>query len=128
MEQQFITLTNKKIAEHFQAIKDLLFQKESYQTTIDTKNVSLYFNFLEACLKQPYNRVFSTSNFIDSQEGQLTDQMYPFALLKPAIKEQIRAKCTSTINLANGLDVSGIDPDFQLLGQERFMKDIKIEK
>jgi len=48
MEQQFITLINDKIIEHYQTIKTLLLDKSSYKTRIDTQNVLLYFTFLEA--------------------------------------------------------------------------------
>lgn len=95
--------------------------KGSYKTKVDTQNVLLYFSFLEASLKQAYNRLHSVSAFITADEGQLTERMYPFALLNKEAREKISNIFTKAVNLANSLDVSGIDPDFQSLCEEKHL-------
>lgn len=89
MEQQFISLINEKITEHYDTIKTLLLSKESYDADVDLQNASLYFAFLEACLQQSFNRLSSVSAFIVGDDGQLTERMYPFALLRDEVKEMI---------------------------------------
>lgn len=126
MEQEFITLINTKITEHYHAIKKILLDKESYSTNIDTQNVVLYFTFLEAVLQQPHNRLNSVSAFIVGDDGQLTDKMYPFALLTDEVKKLIRDKFSKAVNLANSLEVSGIDPEFALLCQEPHLRQHKL--
>ncbi len=128
MEQQFISLINKKITEYYQAIKSLLFNKESYCTKVNTQNVSLYFTFLESSLQQPFNRLTSVSSFIICDDGQLlTDKMYPFALLAKEKKEKINGIFSQAVNLANSLEVSGIDPEFHSLCEEKFLENHHVE-
>ncbi len=115
MEQQFINLINGKITEHYQAAKALLLNKANYKTVIDTQNVLLYFAFLESCLQQPYNRLNAVSVFIVGDDGQLTDKMYPFALLTDEAKGFVKDRFLQAINLANSLEVSGIDPEIKAL-------------
>jgi len=125
MEQQFITLINDKIIEHYQTIKTLLLDKSSYKTRIDTQNVLLYFTFLEACLQKPYNRLNSASTFIGGDDGQLTDKMYPFALLNEEAKASIKSIFSKAVALANTLEVSGIDPEFVSLCEEELLCEAK---
>lgn len=126
MEQQFISLINEKITEHYNTIKNLLLNKESYSKKVDIQNVSFYFTFLEACLQQPYNRLSSVSAFIIGDDGQLTYRMYPFALLKAEIQELISEKFSSAVGLANTLEVSGIDPEFESLCIEKHPQDFNV--
>ena len=126
MEQEFINLINKKIKEHYKDIKTLLLDKEHYKAKVDTKNVSLYFAFLEACLQQPYNRLLSVSAFIGGDDGQLTHRMYPFALLKNEVKEKISEKQSSAVGLANTLEVSRIDPEFESLCEEELLLSVNV--
>ncbi len=122
MEQQFINLINKKITEHYKDIKNLLLKQENYKTKVDIQNVSLYFTFLESSLQQPYNRLSSVSAFIIGDDGQLTDRMYPFALIKSEVVEMISNKFSLAVGLANTLEVSGIDPEFESLCKEKHLQ------
>ncbi|MEM9824141.1 MAG: hypothetical protein AAF985_23855 [Bacteroidota bacterium] len=118
MEHQFKKLINNKITDHYHEVKERLLDKASYQVEIDTTNVSLYFSFLEAALQQSYNRLQSVTAFIIGDEGQLTDRMYPFALLNDEAKQLIQQTFTKAVDLANTLELSGIDPEFHSLCQE----------
>ncbi|MEM9821461.1 MAG: hypothetical protein AAF985_10330 [Bacteroidota bacterium] len=125
MEQQFINLINNKIAEHYQEVKSLLLEKGSYQTSVNTQNVILYFTFLEASLEQAYNRVASVAAFIVGDDGQLTNKMYPFALLNEEIKEKVAHQFSLVVGLANTLEVSGIDPEFVSLCEEKMLLEMR---
>ncbi|MEM9896948.1 MAG: hypothetical protein AAF789_11315 [Bacteroidota bacterium] len=122
MEHQFKNLINNKITEHYQEVKHRLLDRANYSLEVDTTNVSLYFSFLEAALQQSYNRLQSVTAFIVGDEGQLTDQMYPFALLNDDAKQLIQQIFTKAVDLANTLELSGIDPEFHSLCQEKRLR------
>ena len=118
MEQQFIHLITQKITDHYQQIKSLLLNLESYPTKVDLQNVQLYFSFLESVLEMPFNRLSSVAAFVGGDDGQLTAKMYPFALLKEETKETIHKHYINAINFANSLELTGIDPEFISLCEE----------
>ncbi len=122
MEQQFINLTNKRIAALYQEVKDLLFAQESYAIEVDTSNVQLYFTYHEASLELPYNRLYSISNFTSCDDYQVSDRMYPFALLNPEAKEKIREILTQGVSFAEALQVNGIDKEYRLVSKEKHLE------
>ncbi|MFK8103739.1 MAG: hypothetical protein AB8G15_14490 [Saprospiraceae bacterium] len=119
MEQQIITLVNERIHALFAEVKNTLLQQDSYTTPVDTQNLFHYFSFLETALHLPYNRLASLTAFINNDASLLSDLMYPLAMLKIETKQVIQQKSKQAGMLANGLDVSGIDPDFLSLVTEK---------
>ena len=124
MEEQIITLINQRIANLFEEVKNILLQQDNYQQEVDTKNITLYFNFIEASLQLPYNRLTSTAAFTANYDGLLSCQMYPFAMLKEGTKQIINDKYKLAVNYAAGLDLSGIDVGFTSLCREEHMKEL----
>ena len=122
MDQQFIDLSNKKITAYYQEVKDLLFNQESYVSSVDTKNVEFYFSYLEASLEMPYNRLKSVCIYIQSDNNPLADYMYPFALLQKEVKDEIDVLFARGGSLVRALEVSGIDPELESLCEEKHQK------
>ncbi len=122
MEQQFIDLTNKRISILYQEVKDLLFAQESYVVEVDTRNVELYFTYHEASLELPYNRLYSVSNYTSCDDYQVSDHMYPFALLRPETKQKIREFLKQGVSFAEALQVNGIDEEYKLISKEKHLE------
>ena len=125
MEQHFIDLVTQKLNVLYQEIKALLFAQDSYVVSVDTKNVELYFCYLEASLELPYNRIYSVSNFTACEDYQVSDRMYPFALLKLETKQKIKDILKQGISFADTLQVSGIDKDYHLLSTEKHLEGLR---
>jgi len=122
MEQQIINLINERINKNYLDIKILLLDNNSYSVKVDTQNVQLYFSFLEASLKQSYNRINAVLSFIVSNDGQLIDRMYPFALLREDTKLTIDRKFSQAVNLIDELEEGSLDRTCQLLRQEKSLE------
>ena len=129
MKKKVIKLIEKHVKKRYKNSCQLLLQQESYQKEVDIKNVKQYFTFLESSLKKPYNRLIALATFLDKESGLfLSSQAYPFALLKAEVKQTIKDWRREAVQLATGLDVSGIDPDYFSLDQEKFLKDLVISE
>ncbi|MEM9824339.1 MAG: hypothetical protein AAF985_24855 [Bacteroidota bacterium] len=99
MERQQIDGIDHQINKYYLDIKILLLDRPSYLTAVDTQNVHLYFRFLEASLKQSYNRINAVFTFVMGDDGRLIDKMYPFALLREDAKQIIDEKFAQAVSL-----------------------------
>ena len=122
MEKQLINLINESINKSYLDIKILLLDNNNYSSKVDTQNVELYFSFLEASLKQSYNRINAVLSFIIGNDGQLIDRMYPFALLREDTKLEIDRKFSQAVNLIDNLEESSLDRTCQLLRREKSLE------
>jgi len=121
MKSQQIDYINEKIHEHYLDIKKLLLDSNNYLSKAATQNVRLYFNFLEASLNQPYNRINAVFSFIVGNDGQLRDKMYPFAFLKDQTMEAIDKNFAQAIGFVDRLEGSDIDSEFKSLCEEQLL-------
>lgn len=118
MEDKMITLTREKIAVLYNESRILLLEQSSYHEPVDTLNVNLYFTFLEAALKQPYNRLTSLRAFLMDDDAHLTCVMYPFDVLHDDKRRAIDGKLQQAQKLVAALEVNEIDETGESLTEE----------
>ena len=64
----------------------------------------------------------SLTAFLNEDGELLTAKMHPLGLLRGKIKKYIQEKNREAAKLAEGLDVSQIDPDYEALSIENHVK------
>lgn len=73
-------------------------------------------------MESPYNRLYSISNFTSCDDYQVSDHMYPFALLRPETKQRVKEILKQGISFAEALQVSGIDTEYKLISKEKHLE------
>ena len=123
MKKKIIRLIEKRIARLYNESCTLLLDNKSYDAKeVDTQSITLYIAFLEGSLKKPFNRLNSLTAFLNEDGELLTAKMHPLGLLRGKIKKFIQEKNREAAKLAEGLDVSQIDPDYKALSIENHVK------
>lgn len=103
----------QQVERHINALyiesRKLLLDPHSYDTSpIDTRNVLLYFAFLESAVDTPYHRLIALCVFLEYDN--VLRYMYPFMMLYDDTRQCIIQNGKRAARLTGGIRTGVVDP------------------